>query len=192
MQLLLKESERNRIGRNNGFAVLDEVTELTVAFFTQRGVERNWFTTILLNLDDLFWGHIEFFCQLFRGWFAAQVLQHLSLNASKFVNDFDHVHWNTNGACLICHSASDGLTNPPGCIRGELVSLGVVELLHCTDQTQVSFLDQIQEEHAATGVTLCKRNDETKVCSEQVVLGVATILCDPLKFALELGSELLP
>ena len=38
----------------------------------------------------------------------------------------------------------DGLPDPPGGVGGELVALGVVELLHRPDQAQVALLDQLR------------------------------------------------
>ena len=59
-----------------------------------------------------------------------------------------------NRARLIGHGAGDGLTNPPGCVRGELVALGVIEFLDRSDKAEVSLLDQVQEQHAAPGIPL--------------------------------------
>ena len=98
---------------------------------------------------------------------------------------------NTNSARLVCHRAGDCLADPPGCIRGELVALGVIELLYCTDQTEISFLNEIKEEHAASGVALGKGDHETKVCFEEVVLGTTTIFSDPIHLPLFTITKLL-
>ena len=189
MQLLLQEREADRLARLNGLGVLDEVTELAVAVLTQRGVQRNGFTAVLLDFDDLFGGHVEFLGQLLRERFPSQVLEHLALDTGKFVYDLDHVHRDTDGACLVGHRSGDGLADPPGGIGGELETLGVVELLHRTDQPQVALLDQVQEQHAAAGITLGQGHDQTQVGLEQVLLGAATVLGDPLQLVPEFESQ---
>ena len=70
---------------------------------------------------------------------------------------------------------------PPGRVGGELVTLGVVELLDRTDEAEVALLDQVEEEHAAAGVALGQRDDQAQVRLEQVVLGAAAVLGDPLE-----------
>ena len=81
-----------------------------------------------------------------------------------------------NGARLVRHSTRNCLANPPRSVGRELVALRVVELLNCANQTQVSFLNQVQELHTASGVTLRKRNYKTQVGLEEVVLCLLTIL----------------
>src|SRR5699024_1302985 len=105
---------------------------------------------------------------------------HLPLYASQFVNNLDHMHWDTNGSSLIRHGAGDGLTNPPGSVGREFVALGVVEFLDCTDQPEVTFLNQVQEQHATAGITFGQRNNQTKVCFQQVVFCTAAISDDQL------------
>ena len=101
------------------------------------------------------------------------------------------MNWNTDCASLVCHRTCDCLTDPPCCIGRELVTLCVVELLDCTDKAQVSFLNQVKEEHSATGVTLCKRYNKTKVCFEQVILCALSIFNNPLELALKFLINLL-
>jgi hypothetical protein len=115
-----------------------------------------------------------------------EVLQHLALHAGELVDDLDHVHRDADGARLVGHRPGDGLADPPGRVGGELVALGVVELLDRTDQAEVALLDEVQEEHPATGVALGERDDEAQVGLEQVVLGLLAVLGDPPQLALEL------
>ena len=190
MQLLLEQGEADRVGRDDRLGVLDEVTELAVAVLAQRGVQGDRLTAVLLDLDDLLGGHVELLGQLLRGGLAAQVLEHLALHTRELVDDLDHVHRDTDGAGLVGHGAGDRLADPPGGVRGELVALGVVELLDGADQTEVALLDQVQEEHAAAGVALGEGDDQPEVGLQQVVLGAAAVLGDDLQLALELRGEL--
>ena len=53
-----------------------------------------------------------------------------------------------DGACLVHQRTLDGLTDPPGCIGRETEAFFRVELLHGTDETQVTFFDEIQQREA--------------------------------------------
>ena len=105
--------------------------------------------------------------------------QHLALDARQLVDDLDHVHGHADGACLIGHRAGDGLTDPPRGVGGELEALRPVELLDSSDEAQVAFLDQVQEEHAAAGVALGQRHHQSQVRLQQVVLGLLAVLSPP-------------
>ena len=95
------------------------------------------------------------------------------------------MHGDADGAGLICHGAGDGLANPPGGVGGELEALGVVELFDGADEAEVTFLDEVEEEHAAAGVALGKGDDEAQVGFEQVVLGSLAVVDDPAHGLLE-------
>ena len=181
MQLLLQQGEADRVGRHDRLGVLDQVTELGVAVLAERRVQRDRLAAVLLDLDDLLRGHVELLGELLRRGLAAEVLQHLPLHAGELVDHLDHVHRDADGAGLVGHRAGDRLPDPPGRVRGELVALGVVELLDRADQTEVALLDQVQEEHAAAGVALGQRDHEAQVGLEQVVLGPPAVLGDPLE-----------
>ena len=136
-------------------------------------VQRDRLAAVLLDLDDLLGGHVELLGELLRGGLAAQVLEHLALDAGELVDDLDHVHRDADGAGLVGHGAGDRLADPPRRVGRELVALGVVELLDRTDQAEVALLDEVEEEHAATGVALGQRDHEAQVGLEQVVLGAS-------------------
>ena len=73
------------------------------------------------------------------------------------------MHRDTDRSCLIGDRTGDGLTDPPGCIGTELISFGVVKFFHCFDQTQISLLNQIQEQHAASHISFCDADHQTKI-----------------------------
>ena len=181
VQLLLQKGEGHGVCGHDRLGVLDEVAEFAVAVFTQRGVQGDGFAAVLLDLDDLFGGHVELHCQLLGGGFAPEVLEHLALHAGELVDDLDHVHGDADGAGLVCHGAGDGLADPPGGVGGELEALGVVELFHGADQAEVAFLDEVEEEHAAAGVALGQRDHQSQVGFQQVVLGPLAVLGDPVQ-----------
>ena len=96
------------------------------------------------------------------------------------------MHGHADGACLIGHGAGDGLTDPPRGIGGELEALLPVELLDGSDEAQVAFLNQVEEEHATAGVALGQRHHESQVRLQQVVLGLLAVVRRPLELALAL------
>ncbi|SAE83023.1 Uncharacterised protein [Enterobacter cloacae] len=71
------------------------------------------------------------------------------------------MHRNTDGARLVCDRAGDRLTDPPGSIGGELVTTTVFKLIYRFHQTDVAFLNQIQELQATVGVFLGDRDNQT-------------------------------
>src|SRR5699024_1310938 len=76
--------------------------------------------------------------------------------------------------------------NPPCRVGRELESRGVVEFLDGADQAEVALLNQVEKLHAAAGVPLRERDDQSKVGAEQVALGALAVSNDPAQFALEL------
>ncbi len=153
-------------------------------------MQRNRLTAVLLHFLHLFDRHVELARKLVRRGFTAEVLQHLALHTRKFVDHFDHVHGHADGACLIGHGSSDGLANPPRRVGGELEAFLPIEFLDGADQTEIAFLDQIEEQHAAAGVALGQRHHESQVGLQQVVLGAASVVRGPFEFALALEVHL--
>src|SRR3954447_6942245 len=190
-QLVLHEREADRVDRHDGLGVLDEVAELAVALVADRLVEADRLPGVLLDLQHLVRGDVHLLGQLLRGGLAAQVLEQLALDATELVDDLDHVHRDADGAGLVGHGAGDRLPDPPGGVRGELVALGVVELLDRADQSEVALLDQVQERHAAAGVALGQGDHEAEVGFQEVVLGPLAVADDPVEVAAHLRGELL-
>ena len=102
----------------------------------------------------------------------------MALNAYEFVDGLDHVHRDANRAGLVSDGARDGLANPPGCVRRELVALLVVEFLDCTDKAQVAFLDEVEEQHATANVTLGDGHDQAQVRFDELLLRIEAHLLD--------------
>src|SRR5260370_11030505 len=80
------------------------------------------------------------------------------------------MHGDTNRACLIRDSTGNGLADPPGSVCTELVALGIVKLLYCSDQANIAFLDQIQQAHAAADILFRYTDDETQIRFGQATL----------------------
>ncbi len=80
------------------------------------------------------------------------------------------MHGDTNRASLIRDSTGNGLADPPGSVRTELVALGIVKLLYCSDQANIALLDQIQQAHAAADILFRYTDDETQIRFGQATL----------------------
>ena len=81
------------------------------------------------------------------------------------------MHRDADGAGLVGDGAGDGLTDPPGCISGELVAAAVLELVDGLHEADVAFLNEVEELQAAVGVFLRDGDDETQVGFDQFALG---------------------
>src|SRR5450830_575383 len=159
-------------GRLHG-RVFDEVTQVGVFVITDRGFHGDRLFSDLQYLADLVLRHFHAFAQLFRGRFTTHFLQHLPGNTVELVDRLDHVHRNTDGAGLVGDRASDRLTDPPGGISREFVAAAVFELVYRFHQTDVAFLDQIEELQTAVGVLLGDGDHQTQVRFNHLFLRAA-------------------
>ena len=171
-QLLLKKSESCCICRNRHIIILNKITQMTVLFLTDWCLQRYRFLGNLQNLTHSFYRHVHLFCNLFRGRFPSQLLKQLSGNTDQLVNGLYHVNRNTDSSCLVCNGSGDRLTDPPGSIRTELIAFSVVKFLNCLDQSKISLLDQIKEQHSPTYITLCNTDHKTQVSLCQSFLSI--------------------
>ena len=117
---------------------------------------------------------------LVRRGLAAERLDELALDVHDLVELLDHVDRDADGPPLVRDRTRDGLANPPGRVRGELVAAPVVELLDRADQPERALLDQVQERQAAAQVALGDRDDEAEVRLDHLLLGVQVAALDPL------------
>src|SRR4029079_17281346 len=147
-------------------------------------------SSIVLDLHDALRRQVEVSGDLCDGWLAALVRSGPSFVRGDLVDDIDDVHRNADGAGLVGYGTDERMADPPRGVGPELQVLGVVEPVDRTDQPEVALLDQVQEEHAAAGVTLGERDDKRQVGLDQVVLGALSVLADPPQLALELHADL--
>ena len=164
---------------------------MAVALVADRLIERDRLAGVLLDFQHLFRRDIHFLGEFLRSGLAAEVLEKFTLDTTEFVDDLDHVHRDADRAGLVGHGTGDRLPDPPGRVRREFVTLGVVELLDRADQAEVAFLDEVQESHAATGVPLGQRDDQTEIGLQQMVFRAFAVPADPLHIAALLHRELL-
>ena len=174
LQLLLEERKCSGFRRDGHVLVLDEIAEVRIFLFADRRLQGDG---LLRDLDDL--AHaldrdVHLRRDLFGQRLSPELLQELAAHADELVDRLDHVHRDPDRPRLVRDRARDRLADPPCRVGGELESLVVVKLLDCLDQAQVSFLDQVEEQHAAADVALRDRDDETQVRLRELALrGVA-------------------
>ena len=90
-QLLLKHGEACSVGRHDGGIVLDEVAELAVFLFADRGFQRNGLLADFLDFTHTLCGEPHLLADFLRGRIAAKLLKQLTLDADELVDRFDHM-----------------------------------------------------------------------------------------------------
>ncbi len=169
VQLVLQHDERRRLDRHHRVGVLDEVAEVGV-LLADRRLERHGLLGDALDLHHAVDGQVHLQGDLLGSGLPAEILVELPLHPHELVDRLDHVHGNSNGARLVRDRPGDRLANPPRGIRGELISLGVVEFLDRPDETQVALLDQIEEEHSAPDIAFRDRHHEPEIGLDEPLL----------------------
>ena len=88
----------------------------------------------------------------------------------------DHVHRDADRAALVGDGAGDRLPDPPGGIGGEAEAAAVIIFLDGFHQSQVAFLDQVEEGDAAPEIFLGDADHQAGVGLDQVVAGINPVL----------------
>ena len=89
--------------------------------------------------------HARQFGHFFDRRLAAQFVEQLLAGSAQLGHRLDHVHRDADRAGLVRDGAGDGLTNPPGGVRRELVAAAIFVLVDRPHQAGVPFLDQVEE-----------------------------------------------
>lgn len=98
-------------------------------------------------------------------------LQETAAYAVHLIDCFDHVDRHADRSCLVGNGARNRLADPPCRICTEFIALGVVELVDGLQKADISFLNEIQERHAASRVLLGNGYDQTEVGVCHFLLG---------------------
>ena len=163
----------NGLGGRHRLRILEEVAQMRIIVVADRRFHGNRLLGDLHDLEHLFLGELHQTGEFSGIGLDARFLQHLARDAVHAVDGFDHMNRNADGAGLVGDGARDGLTDPPGGVSGELVAAAVFELVDRLHETDVAFLNQIEELQTAVGVLLRDRDDETQVRLGHFLLGVA-------------------
>src|SRR5215471_4183955 len=161
LHLLFEQLMAGGIRRRQGSVILDEITKVTIILLADWRFQAHRFLADLDDLPHFLSSNIHLLSNLFGRWFAPKILQQAAADTNQAVDCLHHVHRDTNRASLIRDSAGNGLADPPGSVRTELVALGIIELLYCSDQANVALLDQIQQAHATANILFCYTDNET-------------------------------
>ena len=81
------------------------------------------------------------------------------------------MHRNTDRSGLIRNRSRDGLPDPPSGVGGELVTPAVFKLIDRFHQTNIAFLDEIQELQATVGIFFGDRDHQSQVRFNHLFLG---------------------
>src|SRR5262249_19781026 len=113
---------------------------------------------------------------------------------NQLVDRLDHVDRDADGPRLIGDRARDRLANPPRRVGRELVPAAVLELVDRLHQTDVAFLNQVEELQPAVGVLLRNRDDQPQVGFDELLfrlLGLPLAAHDRVERPLQLLGRLL-
>src|SRR5713101_3301809 len=149
-------------------AVFDKVAQVRIFLFADRRFEGDRFLRDLQHLAHFRDWNVHALGDFFRRRFASQFLHQLPRGADQLVDRLDHVDGDTNRTRLISNCTSNRLPNPPGGISRELIPAAVFELVYRLHQSDIAFLDQVQELQTAVGVFLCDGNHQSEVGLDQL------------------------
>src|SRR5262245_4754401 len=170
--LLAQGETDDRLDRRDDLLVLDEITQMTVLFLSDRRLQRDRLLRDLQDLAHLVDRHLHLGRDLFWSRLAAELLHELAGGPDKLVDGLDHVHGDADGARLVGDRAGDRLADPPGRVRRELVAAAVLELVDGLHQADVAFLDQIEELKPPVRVLLRDRDDQPEIGLDHLLLGL--------------------
>ena len=160
--------------------ILDEITEVGILAVADGPVQTDRMLGDVEHPSRLLDRHAHFRRDLVDGGLAAKVLVQKFRGAADAAHRLDHVDRDANRPCMVGDRSRDGLANPPGGVRAELVAPAVLVLVHGAHQTRVALLDQVQEAQPAVAVLLGDGDDQTQVGAGERPLGLLVLGEHPL------------
>src|SRR5580704_6824266 len=162
-------------GRRDYGAVFDEIAEMRIFLFADWRFEGDGLLRDLQDFPHFRHRNIHALGDFFRRRFTSQFLHQLPRGADQLVDGFDHVHRDANRTRLIGNGTSNRLPNPPRGIGGKFIAAAVFEFVDGFHQSDVAFLNQVEELQAAVGVLFRNRNHEAEVGLGQLALGLLRV-----------------
>src|ERR1035438_7997710 len=107
--------------------------------------QRERFGSVAHHFDQLLEREIKLCTELGQGGRALEFRFQDGLGVLKGGELVASVHRQADGAAGIGDTAGDGLADPPSRVGGELEALAPVELLYGMDESQVSFLGEVDQ-----------------------------------------------
>ena len=108
-------------------------------------------------------GKLHFVGKFLGRCFAAERLEKFLLRPHQFAQDFNHMHRDADGAGLVRKGPRYPLSDPPARIGRKLVAPAIVEFFHPSHQSDIAFLDEVQERQAAVNVFLADGDNQAQV-----------------------------
>src|SRR5205085_4347358 len=159
----------------------DEVAEDGVLLLSDGLVEARRRAGGRLDLLGLLNGQVRLLGDLVERRLAAELRPEKPLGAVHLLHPLDDVDGHADRPRLVGERARDGLTDPPGRVRGELVAAAPVELLDGADQAERALLDQVEERQALIAIVLGDRDDQPQVRLDHRLLGLHVAALDLLR-----------
>src|SRR5205085_1554448 len=157
------QRQGRRVERRLRLLILHEVPELRLFLLADRLLERDRKLRHAQDLADLLGRDLELRRDLVWPRLAPEALHQLALDVDDLVQLLDHVDGDPDRPRLVRDRPRHGLPDPPRRVRGKLVALPVVELLHGAHHPERAILDQVQEGQPPPEVRLRDRHDEAQV-----------------------------
>ena len=108
------------------------------------------------------------------------------LHPHEFVDHFDHVDRDADGAGLVGDGTGDGLANPPSGVSGKLVAAAVFKFFNRFHQAHVAFLNKVQKGKSAVGVFFGDGDDQAQIGFHHFRLGLDGFAGEMLQFHVSL------
>ena len=84
--------------------------------------------------------------------------------SNQFIDRFDHMNRNADGARLVGNRTGNSLTDPPSGVGGKFVPAPILKLIDSFHQAYIAF-DQVQKLQSAIGVFFGNQGTSRKLAS---------------------------
>jgi hypothetical protein len=178
IEIFLQDREIGRLLWREVLIILDEVSERRIFFTTDWRVEGEDILRDSHDLTHLTDVHIELECELLHEWFTGELLRESAVRVIKFIDRLDHMDRHTDRACLIRDRTSDSLTDPPRSVGREFESSIWVELIDGAEESDISFLYEVEKSETTAHILLRDGDDETEIGLSETLAGFLISLLD--------------
>lgn len=128
--------------------------------------------------SNLLWGHPYLFADSLKSRGTTEFLAQVVNGGAKLIYVFTHVHGNANGSRPIGQRPHYRLANPPHGVGAEPIAFAVIESLYGAHQTNVAFLNEVQQREALIEIALCDADHQPEVRLDHAPLRVLTAVLD--------------
>ncbi len=151
-------------------SLLEEISQSFVVTLSNRPRKTGGGSGRSIDAPDVFHGPTKAFGQILHVRLATVFHDECFFIRSHLPDGVAHVHRHAHRARLVCDGTRNGLTNPPGGVRGKLETTLVFEAVDRTHEPHRTFFDEVLERQTAIAVFFGDGNDQTHVASHHFVL----------------------